>query len=92
MASGTIPLSKLIQCSLAIEAVREDGDWFITYRPNGTTEYKIKLNAASITLLKQKRDQMLTFLNQNVTLTGEIVSTSTLQDIVIPASTIQRWV
>lgn len=92
MASGTIPLSKLIQYSLAIEATREDGDWFITYRPNKTTEYKIKLNAASITLLKQKRDQMLTFLNQNVTLTGEIVSTSTLQDIVIPASTIQRWV
>ena len=75
MVSGTLPLHKLIQYSLAIEALSEDGDWFIFYYPDASTQLKIKLDAGSVALLKQKRDQMLQFLSQAVTLSGEVAET-----------------
>jgi hypothetical protein len=90
MVSGTIALNKLIQYSLAIEAVNEAGNWFIHYYdPDGVTQYKIQLDAAS---LEAKRDQMLQFLNQTVTLSGTIVETGKLVDVVTQAHTDKAWV
>lgn len=92
MVQGTIPLHKLIQYSLAIEAVKEDGDWLVYYYPNESTQLKILLDSSSIQLLKQKRDQMLSFLNQEVTLSGEIVERQELETVTYPSRTVEEWV
>lgn len=90
MVTGTIPLHKLIQYSYAITAT--NGDWFIFHQPDGATEYKIKLDAASITLLKTKQQALLNLLNQQVTLSGVIVETKKLQDVTTPPVTKPVWV
>ncbi|MCW3998745.1 MAG: hypothetical protein NWE93_00715 [Candidatus Bathyarchaeota archaeon] len=92
MVKAIIKLAKLIQYSLAVENLRDEGDWLIFYyAPDGVTQHKIKLDADSVAALKKKRDELLAFLDQ-VALSGEVVATWKLEDMAVPAKTNAAWV
>ena len=88
----TIPLSRLISYSLNIDIRNENGDWTLSYtNPEDTDTYRIRLDTASENLLKQKRTQMLAFINQDITLSGTITEHWQKQ-LTTKTTTIDEWV
>lgn len=92
MVSKTFKRNLMFQWHHILEVTREDGDWFIYYYdPNGTDMYKIKLDAATVTMAKSLVTQIQTWMSQSDTWTGEVAEHRQLQDV--PATTIHKeWV
>ena len=93
MVSGTLKLSKLMSWSLNFEIAREDSEYSVYYYlPDGKTFLKIKLDSASESLLKQKKKELIAFLNQDITLSGEVTERWEKRHVTKPAETVEEWV
>jgi hypothetical protein len=92
MVTGTIKLGRLIDWHLMYEIVSEDNEVHIYYYPTENVLVKIRLDPASIAVLKQKRDQIISLLNQTVTLSGEVLERWEKKQVTKPAETVEQWV
>lgn len=92
MVSGTLKLKQLISWSMMFELVRENEEVYIYYYPDAATMLKIKLDKTSMTTLKQKRDQIVAFLEQSVTLSGDVAEKWEKKSVTKPAQTVEEWV
>jgi len=93
MVSGTLKLNKLISWSLNFEIAKEDSEYFVYYYlPDGKTLLKIKLDPASEALLKQKKKDLIAFLDQDITLSGEVAERWEKRQVTKPAETVEEWV
>lgn len=91
MVSGTLKLKQLISWHVMYEIVSEDGEIFIYYYPSSDVMLKIKLDKASIELLKKKRQIIIDFLEQKITLSGDIEERWEKQ-IIHKEEDIEEWV
>ena len=93
MVSGTLKLNKLISWTLNFEIAKEDSEYFVFYYlPDGKTLLKIKLDAGSEALLKQKKKDLIAFLNQDITLSGEVIERWEKRQVTKPEQTVEEWV
>ena len=93
MVSGTLKLSKLISWSLNCEIAKEDSEYFVYYYlPDGKTLLKIKLDSASEALLKQKKKDLIAFLDQEVTLSGQVMERWEKRQVTKPEQIVEEWV
>jgi hypothetical protein len=93
MVSGTLKLNKLIGWSLNFEIAKEDSEYFVYYYlPDGKTLLKIKLDSASEALLRQKKKDLIAFLDQDVTLSGEVTERWEKKQVTKPEQTVEEWV
>ena len=79
MVSETLKLKELISWHLMYDVEVEGKDVFIYYYSNPATLLKIKLDDASVKALAQKRDTIINFLEQSITLSGTVVEKLELQ-------------
>jgi len=92
MVSGTLKLKQLIAWNLMYDLVSEDKDVFISYYPDATTMLKIKLDQTSMATLRQKRDQIIAFLETSVQLSGDIQERWEKKLVTKPSETVEEWV
>jgi hypothetical protein len=93
MVSGTLKLNKLISWSLNFEIAKEDSEYFVyCYLPDGKTLLKIKLDSASEALLKQKKKDLIAFLDQDVTLSGQVMERWEKRQVTKPEQRVEEWV
>jgi hypothetical protein len=93
MVSGTLKIGQLISWNVVFDIVAEEGDWFIYYyAPDGVSMYKIRLDAASKAALKAKRDQITTFCDQDITLSGDVMETWKKETVTHPSTQTEEWV
>jgi len=79
LVSETLKLKELISWHLMYDVEVEGKDVCIYYYSNPTTLLKIKLDDASVKALAQKRDTIINFLEQSITLSGTVVEKLELQ-------------
>jgi hypothetical protein len=93
MVSGTLKLNKLISWTLNFEIAKEDSEYFVYYYlPDGKTLLKIKLDSASEALLKQKKKDLMAFLSQDITLSGEVAERWEKRQVTKPEQRVEEWV
>jgi hypothetical protein len=99
MVSATINIGTLISLSwnTNFNLISDNGDLILeVYLPDKVTRVLVKLDDASkealITKRNQCKAQVEAFLSQKITLSGTLLETCKLQDVVIPASTTKDWV
>jgi hypothetical protein len=93
MVSGTLKLSKLISWSLNFEIPKEDSEYVVYYYlPDGKTLLKIRLDAGSEALLKQKKKDLIAFLDQEVTLSGQAMERWEKRQVTKPEQIVEEWV
>jgi hypothetical protein len=93
MVSKTFQRNKVFSWSLNFETSQENGDWFIYYYdPNGVDMYKVKLDAATLTMAKALRTQITAWMNGIDTWSGTVVESWKKQVVQHPASDVEEWV
>lgn len=90
MVSKTLKLKQLISWHTVFEIISEDVV-NVVYYPNPNTMIKVQLDKASLDVLKQKKQQITTFLEQEVTLSGNIVERLEKQTKE-KTETVEEWV
>lgn len=91
MVSTTLKLKQLISWNILYDIVVEDSEVYIYFWETPSKYHKVKLDANSIQTLKAKRNQIINFLEQSLTLSGEIVETYEKQ-FVTETKTIEKFI
>lgn len=91
MIEATLKLERLISWGIIYEIIVEDQEVYVYYYPNSDKYYRVKLDAQSIATLKEKRQQIIDFLEQEVTLSGEILE-QWEKRIVTKTKDVEDWV
>lgn len=73
MVSATLKLNQLISWYIMFEVVGEDEEFYLYYHPSPDCYFQIRLDAESTVKLKQKRQHIIDFLNQDITLSGVVM-------------------
>jgi len=92
MVSAEIKLRKLISWHLIFEIAGDDKEIHIFHSPNDITMVKVKLDKASVDVLLQKRDQIISFLNQVIKLSGSVEERWEKKIVEEPAKDVEKWV
>lgn len=91
MVSKTLPRSALFSWSTNFDWIIEDGDIYIWWH-TATDSYKVKLDAASATKMRNVVSTIKAWMNTQDTWSGTVVEHSQLQEVVKPSETVQVWV
>lgn len=95
MVSATVKLKELVSWSISHNIIREGDDFFIYYYPDENTMVKVKIDSASMALLKQKRNQLIqnitTSLDEEVTISGTIAE-RWKKKVVVKREEVEDWV
>jgi len=89
MVSRTLKLKDLIDWHMRFDVIDDKGE-LLAYYLDTNTLVKIKLDSTSLAALKQKRDQILSFLEQSITLSGEVVEKYEKQSLT-RTETVEQW-
>ena len=92
MVSGEIKVHKLFSWSRNFNVDTNENVLTFIYYPDADTELHIEPTGASVNILKGLRDQILQFMNQTVTLEGNIVERWEKQLVTYPERQVEEFV
>ena len=91
MVSKVLPRGMLFSWSTNFDWIVEDGDIYIWWH-TPTDSFKVKLDAASATKMRNVVSTIKSWMNTEDTWTGTVVEHSQLQDVTVAAKTEKQWV
>lgn len=91
MVTKTLPRNQLFSWSTNFDWIVEDGDIYIWWH-TATDSYKVKLDAASATKMRNVVSTIKAWMATQDTWSGTVTEHHQLQDVVTPSKAEKQWV